>query len=61
VHLDIELSAGSIAAGLGQADARSGLAGEAFLQVRPEVWEGVAKALGRRIEEIVKKEDLATA
>jgi catalase len=53
---------GNIAAGLGQVETRiQDLQINHFYKCDPKYGEGVAKAIGRRIEEIVKKEELAHA
>jgi catalase len=53
---------GNIAAGLGQVEQRiQDLQISHFYKCDPKYGEGVAKALGRKIEEIVKKEELVTA
>jgi catalase len=53
---------GNIAAGLGQVEHRiQDLQINHFYKCDPNYGEGVAKALGRKIEEIVKKEELITA
>ena len=53
---------GNIAAGLGQVETRiQDLQINHFYKCDPKYGEGVAKALGRKIEEIVKKEELVTA
>ena len=53
---------GNIAAGLGQVETRiQDLQINHFYKADPKYGEGVAKAIGRKIEEIVKKEELVTA
>jgi len=52
----------NIAASLGQVEKRiQDLQINHFYKCDPKYGEGVAKAIGRRIEEIVKKEELVTA
>jgi catalase len=53
---------GNIAAGLGQVETRiQDLQINHFYKCDPKYGEGVAKAIGRKIEEIVKKEELVNA
>jgi catalase len=53
---------GNIAAGLGQVERRiQDLQINHFYKCDPKYGEGVAKAIGRKIEEIVKKEELVSA
>jgi catalase len=53
---------GNIAASLGQVETRiQDLQINHFYKCDPKYGEGIAKALGRKIEEIVKKEELVTA
>jgi catalase len=53
---------GNIAAGLGQVEQRiQDLQISHFYKCDPKYGEGVAKAIGRKIEDIVKKEELVTA
>jgi catalase len=53
---------GNIAAGLGQVETRiQDLQINHFYKCDPKYGEGVAKVLGRKIEDIVKKEELVTA
>jgi catalase len=53
---------GNIAAGLGQVETRiQDLQINHFYKCDPKYGEGVAKAIGRKIEEIVKKEELVGA
>ncbi len=53
---------GNIAAGLGQVETRiQDLQINHFYKCDPKYGEGVAKGLGRKIEDIVKKEELVTA
>ena len=53
---------GNIAASLGKVEKRiQDLQINHFYKCDPKYGEGVAKAIGRKIEEIVKKEELVTA
>jgi catalase len=53
---------GNIAAGLGQVEKRiQDLQINHFYKCDPKYGEGVAKAIGRKIDEIVKKEELVNA
>ena len=53
---------GNIAAGLGQVETRiQDLQINHFYKCDPKYGEGIAKALGRNIEDIVKKEELVGA
>ncbi len=53
---------GNIAAGLGQVEARiQDLQISHFYKCDPKYGEGVAKAIGRNIGDIVKKEELVNA
>jgi len=53
---------GNIGASLGQVEKRiQDLQINHFYKCDPKYGEGIAKALGRKIEDIVKKEELVTA